>query len=139
MVANKAYTVQTHHKSIFFVVPRYEGNNRYGYSYRSSRSCQSSSKAFIFSLKNHDNLRAFQSKPFDNIGKAICADPSSGPTFSQDIRVSDFAGKNTKSASSLGYTYKLPDGYIYGEARTNSLLAGNETFQPDELEVFYEI
>lgn len=121
-----------------FGVPKYETRNRYGYS-SSSSNCQRSSKAFIFSLRNHGNLEPFQSKPYQNIGQAICAIPGKGPSFGNDIRISDFAGKNSDSSSSLGYTYKPPSGYSNGENKTKSLLAGSATFTPDELEVFYEI
>ena len=116
----------------------------YSYSYRShygggDRVCKSSSKAFIFSFINRDNLGPFQSKLYRNTHNAICSKFDEGPSFSTDIRIKDFAGKNKISESSLGYTYKPPVGYSYGEQKTKSLLAGSEHFQPDEIEVFYEV
>ena len=66
---------------------------------------------------------------------------SHGPTFGYryaDIYIASEASSNTYSYSHLGYTYKAPSGYSYGSTFANSFLAGNHTFQPDEIEVFYE-
>jgi hypothetical protein len=113
--------------------------NPHRYGYRSdTRNCHSSSKAFIFSLKNKDNLPPFQSQPYRNYGNAICADASKGAEFSEDIKISDFAGSNVGSSSSLGYTYQPPSGYSYDEYKTKTLLAGSKNFSPDEIEVFFD-
>ena len=112
--------------------------NSYRYSLTADRKCYRSSKAFIFSLKNKDDLPPFQSRPYRNIGNAICADASKGAEFGQDIKISDFAGSNRGSSSSLGYTYRPPSGYGYSESKTKALLAGSSTFTPDEIEVFFE-
>ncbi len=118
-------------------MPVHEYHNRYNYR-TNSRNCYRSSKAFIFSLKNKDDLPPFQSRPYQNIGNAICADASKGAEFGEDIKISDFAGSNRRSSSSLGYTYRPPFGYGYSDSRTNALLAGSSTFTPDEIEVFFE-
>ena len=110
---------------------------RRGYR-RNTRNCHRSSKAFIFSLKNKDNLPPFQSQPFQNYGNAICADLSEGAEFSEDLKISNFANSNVESTSSLGYTYKPPSGYDYGQSKTKALLAGSASFSPDEIEVFFE-
>ena len=122
---------------MLLLVPVHEYRNRYNYEIR-SRDCYRSSKAFIFSLKNKDNLPPFQSKPYQYLDKAICADASKGAEFSEDIKISDFAGSNRGSSSSLGYTYSLPVGYRYGRSNTKALLAGSPTFTPDEIEVYFE-
>ena len=118
-------------------MPVHEYHNRYNYQ-TNRRNCHRSSKAFIFSLKNKDNLPPFQSRPYQNYDNAICADASKGPEFSNDIKISDFAGSNTGSSSSFGYTYRPPSGYDYDEAKTKALLAGSASFTPDEIEVFFE-
>jgi hypothetical protein len=118
-------------------VPVHEYHNRFNYR-TNSRNCYRSSKAFIFSLKNKDDLTPFRSQPFQNYANAICADASKGAEFSNDIKISDFAGSNTGSSSSLGTTYRLPSGYSYGQFKTNALLAGSASFTPDEIEVFFE-
>jgi hypothetical protein len=124
-------------KTLPFLVPVHEYHNRYNYR-TNSRNCYRSSKAFIFSLKNKDDLPAFQSRPFQNYASAICADASKGTEFSNDIKISDFAGSNIGSSSSLGYTYRPPPGYGYGQSKTKALLAGSASFTPDEIEVFFE-
>ena len=112
--------------------------NSYTYSLTADRNCYRSSKAFIFSLKNKDDLPPFQSPPYQNYENAICADARKGAEFSEDIKISDFAGSNRESSSSFGYTYKPPSGYVYSQSMTKALLAGNSTFTPDEIEVFFE-
>ena len=76
--------------------------------------------------------------PFNNFDNAVCADASKGAVFSNAISISDFASSNRKSSSSLGYTYRPPEGYGYGESKTTALLAGEGNFSPDEIEVFFE-
>ena len=72
------------------------------------------------------------------MNNAICADASKGAEFSRDIKISDFAGSNRESSSSLGYTYRPPLGYSNGGSNTKALLAGSPTFTPDEIEVYFE-
>ncbi|XP_028409229.1 hemicentin-2-like [Dendronephthya gigantea] len=122
------------YSDIKFGVPEHD----YSYSYRKYRNCHRSSKAFIFSLRNKANLPPFQSRPFQNSHSAVCADFSKGVVFSNDISISDFANSNTKSSSSFGYTYKPPLGYEFSGSKMDALLAGEDNFSPDEIEVFYE-
>lgn len=125
---------ETYQQHVFLLVPVH---NQYGYG-SSSRNCHRSYKAFIFSLKNKDNLPSFKSSVYQNHHYAICADAKKGAVFSQDISISDFARYNSESTSSLGYSYRPPTGYGYNIFRTKSLLAGSDKFSPDEIEVFFE-
>ena len=43
------------------------------------------------------------------------------------------------SYSDLGYTYGPPSGYIYASAFARTFLAGHDTFNPDEIETFYDV
>ena len=63
-----------------------------------------------------------------------------GPTFGagHDLSIASYASSHTKSSSNLGYTYSPPSGHSYGSSFTKSFLAGNDNFQLDEVEVFYE-
>ena len=119
-------------------MPGQKYQSRHSYGRTADRKCYRSSKAFIFSLKNKDDLPPFQSRPYQNYENAICADARKGAEFSEDIKISDFAGSNRESSSSFGYTYRPPSGYEYSEDKTKALLAGSSTFTPDEIEVFFE-
>ena len=61
-----------------------------------------------------------------------------GPTLGggNDIRIASYA--YTNSYSNLGYTYSPPSGHSYSSSFAYSFLAGSYSFQPDEVEVFYE-
>ena len=63
-----------------------------------------------------------------------------GPTFGNghDIYIASYASSNTDSYTSLGHTYSPPSGHSHSSSFTQSFLAGSYTFQPDEVEVFYE-
>ena len=63
-----------------------------------------------------------------------------GPTFGvgYDIYIASYASSNKNSHTNLGNTYSPPSGHSYGSSFTQSFLAGSYTFQPDEVEVFYE-
>jgi len=63
-----------------------------------------------------------------------------GPTFGtgHDIYIASYASSNTNSYSNLGHGYNPPAGHSYGTSFTRSFLAGSYSFQPDEVEVFYE-
>ena len=124
-------------KLTFFSLIVPQSYNPYGYR-SSNRDCHRSSKAFIFSLINKDDLPPFKSSPYQNTRTAICADLSKGVVFSNDISISDFASSNSESSSSFGYTYRPPNGYDYNNVKTKSLLAGGINFSPDEIEVFFE-
>ena len=100
---------------------------------------KSSSKAFIFSLRNKYNVKPFKADIYRYNQNAIYTDPGYGPTFSggHDIYIANNAGSSTSSSTNFGYTYRPPSGYSYGSSYTQALLAGSRYFTPSEVEVFY--
>ena len=104
---------------------------------------RNSTKSFVFSLKNNDNLKPFKS-PVDHSQKhhAINTDITKGPSFGDGhvIHIVDNAAKTTGhlSHADLKETYKPPPGYTVGASNTKNLLAGTNEFRPTEIEVFYE-
>ena len=99
-----------------------------------------SAKAFLFSIKNKDNIQPFKSLVYqDQDQNAIYSSNSYGPTFGggHDLHISDSANSNTNSYTNFGNTYQPPSGYNYGDANTRALLAGNYHFRPSDVEVFY--
>ena len=102
-----------------------------------------SSSAFLFSLVNKPGwapVKLSQTGKHRHGGHSINGCSSYGPTFGggHDVSVKNHASSNTNSYSNLGYTYSPPSGHSYGSSFTQSFLAGSYTFQPDEVEVFYE-
>ena len=97
-----------------------------------------SNNAFLFSLKNSDNQH--YKMTVNSPDKASYCYPTYGPTFGggHDLYISDNCHVNTNSYSQLGYTYKLPTGYVAGTNQVQRLLAGTFTFKVDEYEVFYQ-
>ena len=98
---------------------------------------QYSSKAFLFSLVNHSGWapqKLLQTGRHSSGGHSIYSCSSHGPTFGygNDIYVASYASSNTKSSTSLGYTYRSPPG------SSQSFLTGRYNFKPDEVEVFYK-
>ena len=92
------------------------------------------SKAFIFSLRNNENLGAFKSM-VKNPNKAIYNERYCGPAFgTKDIRI-DRGGNSKKkhSTTNIGIDYYFPSSV---QDRT-TVLAGIHKFHPDEVEVFY--
>jgi len=99
----------------------------------------SSSNAFLFSFKNHDNLKPFKAKVM--IKKIVYAVFNNGgylPTFGggHDIHIANNAGSNTNSYSNLFHSYIQVLDYSAGSTKAMNLLAGSRNFQPNELEVF---
>jgi len=96
----------------------------------------SSSKAFIFSLNNREDLGLFKSeiKTADQ-EYAIYKDEYFGPTFGRgyDIQIDNYANQHNDSYTEFGNSYTVPGGVI--DRRT--ILAGSYEFSPNELEVFY--
>ena len=90
-----------------------------------------SNNTFLFSLKNSDNqhYKMTVTKP----EYAIYCSHTYGPTFgaAHDLRISDNCHVNTNSYSQLGYTYKLPTGYVYNTDQAKRLLAGIYYFKVD--------
>ena len=89
-------------------------------------------KAFIFSLQNKEQLGPFKSMVKEP-SNAIYNHMYMGPTFGRtDIRINTRAVVDS-SSSHLGTSYFAPN-----EVKDNStILAGANRFDPDELEVFY--
>ena len=75
-----------------------------------STGYKKSTNSFIFSLRNKDNLKPFQSPVYRNSGNAIYQNPGYGPTFGggHDLYVKDNAFTTTGSYSNFGHTYKPP-------------------------------
>ena len=113
-------------------------NVKYGYftsySSGSSRGYTSTSKAFIFSLRNKEGLAPFKSLVTGQ-KNAIYRSPSYGPIFGGgfDIVISENANIDKGSYSNFGHSYSLPSGI----KDRNTVLAGTNRFTPDEVEVFY--
>ncbi|CAH3180831.1 unnamed protein product, partial [Porites lobata] len=89
-------------------------------------------KAFIFSISNKEELDPFVSEvrwP----DRAIDRWSWYGPVFGYDIEIANNANNNSFSYARLGWYYPAPaavqDRY--------TILAGTESFSPDEVEVFY--
>ena len=99
----------------------------------------SSVNAFLFSLKNKDNLEPFKAPVYQNSQCAFNHRSDLGPVFGggKDLRISDNANSNTKSKTDFGSTYQPPPGYTYRATNTQALLAGTLYFTPSEVEVFY--
>ena len=99
----------------------------------------SSVNAFLFSLKNKDNLEQFKAAVYQNSQNALYHRSDYGPTFGSghDLHISNNANLNTGSYTNFGNIYQPPPGYTYGTANTRALLAGTYYFTPSEVEVFY--
>ena len=99
----------------------------------------SSVNAFLFSLKNKDNLKPFKSPViYQDSDYALFDRSGHGPSFGggRDLEISYNANSNN-SYTNFGSTYQLPPGYTFNAANTNALLAGTYYFTPSEVEVFY--
>ena len=94
----------------------------------------STSKAFIFSLRNKEGLAPFKSL-VTRPGSAIYRSSSYGPIFGggHDIFIKDNANSNTNSFTNFGHSYSIPSGI----KDRKTILAGTYYFTPDEVEVFY--
>ena len=101
------------------------------------RSYGATTKAFIFSLRNHEGLEPFKSKARYPGRHAILLYPGFGPTFGHghDIYIADNANNNTDSYTNFGYhnDYPVPSGV----QDRKTVFAGTYHFSPDEVEVFY--
>lgn len=91
------------------------------------------SKAFIFSLRNKEELQPFKSIVTDP-PTAIYRDSENGPSFGWcDICIENNANNNTDSRTNFGDSYSIPSG-VQNEL---TILAGSRLFSPDDWEVFY--
>jgi hypothetical protein len=109
---------------------------------------KSDPNAFIFSLINKDNKPCKMNVSDPN--KAIYCDSRYGPIFGGlivnegkkwlrgDIRVANNGNVNTDSISFLGNAYKHPS-YLFGTKETHSFLAGTQSFQIEEIEVYQKL
>ena len=100
----------------------------------SSNSWGYTSNAFIFSLRNKENLGPFKSMATRR-GGAIYKRSSYGPRFGGgiDIHIATNANSNNRSFTKFGHTYSVPNGV----QDRYTILAGTQNFSPDEVEVFY--
>ena len=99
----------------------------------------SSVNAFLFSLKNKDNLEPFKAPVYQYSDFAMRPRSNSGPTFGRgyDLYISNNANITTSSYANLSYTYQPPPGYSYNATNTKALLVGTEHFTPSDVEVLY--
>ena len=98
-----------------------------------------STKSFLFSLQNKDNLMHFKCPIYDHRNDgAIGCSSLWGAVFGRgyDLFISSDANKNQFSSTNLGETYRPPPGYEHGTPQTRALLAGSCNFTPTEIEVF---
>ena len=99
-------------------------------------SSSKSTKSFIFSLVNHDNLPPFKAK-VKYSDSAIYGISCCGPTFGRGNDIIIYNAVNNKhSYTNFGGSYHLPQGYTYQSTSARNLLAGTYGFTPDEVEVF---
>ncbi|XP_078383156.1 uncharacterized protein LOC144665733 isoform X1 [Oculina patagonica] len=102
--------------------------------WESSGGYSSTSKAFIFSLRNKEGLTPFKSMvttPSSEIYRVSYRGPSFG--HGHDIHIANDANSNTNSFTYFGSSYSVPSGVQ--DKRT--ILAGTYNFTPDDWEVFY--
>ncbi len=97
----------------------------------------SSTKAFIFSLRNHEGLGPFMSKARYPGRHSVGMFPGFGQTFGHghDIYIADNANNNTKSYTNFSYHKDFLVPSAVQDSKT--VLAGTYHFTPDEVEVFY--
>ena len=116
--------------------------SKYKYVYLSSAflgEWKRSTKSFLFSLRNKDNLRPFKCPIYDHRNvKAVWCYRSFGAVFGDgnDMFIYSNANTNQHSHTNLGKTYRPPDGYEHDTPQTKALLAGSYQFTPTEIEVF---
>lgn len=99
-----------------------------------------STKSFIFSFVNRDNLKPFRTN-VNIIDNAIYGGGGYMPTFGSghDIYLCDNAGGSTSSYTNFAHSYSQVKDYVYSADKTKNLLAGSHNFQPSELEVFKQV
>ena len=75
-----------------------------------SSGYRTSSKAFIFSLRNRDNVKPFKADIYRYNRKAIHTNAHRGPTFGggYDIKIVNNAGSSSSSYTNFGHTYLPP-------------------------------
>ena len=98
----------------------------------SSGSFGFTSKAFIFSISNKEELDPFVSE-VRRPNRAIYKASWSGPMFGEDIGIGNNANSNGYAFAHLGEYYPAPSAV----QDKYTILAGTYRFSPDEVEVFY--
>ena len=96
---------------------------------------ENTSKAFIFSLRNKEELGPFKSMVTEP-SKAIFNQKYVGPTFGRDdIRIDRYRSgvKSSSGYTHFGRSYSVPERVN----NSKTVLAGTHDFEPDEVEVFY--
>jgi hypothetical protein len=111
-------------------------NNKQGDGYKTDAN------AFIFSLINKDS-KPIKMRVEAGGQKAIYCDAQAGPTFGggHDFHIShspsfDFIFR--KNHAKLGFSYKHPT-YKYDSKEAKCFLAGSESFDVSEIEVYQKI
>jgi hypothetical protein len=100
-----------------------------------SNEWKSDANAFIFSLTNKDNQPLkMKIDPYEH-DEAIYCGFECGPTFGEDIRISNNSNTTMNCFSNLGFTYSHPQ-YEKGTNEAQTFLSGSMFFQLDEIEVY---
>ena len=123
------------------IIKSTNGNIFGGYTdkaWMSDNQHHSDPNAFLFSLVNKDD-KPFKAKvSWSNGQNAICCVSSCGPIFGYyDIYISSNSNINSDNYSYFGNTYKHPD-YQFLSPEAESILAGSDSFQTVEIEVYYK-
>eukprot|EP00347_Sterkiella_histriomuscorum_P015325 403357450 len=87
--------------------------------------------AFVFSLSKRSIHKQYR-----NQDKAVLHHKNRMCVFGIDISIDDDCDKNSKTWSSLGWTYEPPTGYKKGSDEAKSYLAGQQYFKVLEIEVY---
>ena len=90
------------------------------------------SKAFIFSISNKEELHPFVSETRRSYW-AIYRESQFGPVFGFDIYIVNNPNSNSHSIARFLWYYHAPAAV----QNPKTILAGTEHFSPDEVEVFY--
>ncbi|CDW89660.1 UNKNOWN [Stylonychia lemnae] len=87
--------------------------------------------AFLFSLTKKTKHEQYQQKE-----QALYFAASYMLWFSYDMLLYSNCDSNTSSSSSLGTTYKLPDGIVQGSVEGQNYLAGSSNYSVKEIEIY---
>ena len=93
--------------------------------------------SFLFSLRNHDDLKPFKAPLKKDDIAAIYRARENGPDFGFDFFICNNAASILYSSTDFGKAFQLPSGYTYNQTNTKALLAGSYYFSPAEVEVLY--
>jgi hypothetical protein len=110
-----------------FTSVRWESYTRGGY--------KSDANAFLYSFTNGDKKPLKIKVDPNEQAFAIRCDSRCGPSFGWDLIIANNANTTTNSYSNLGFPYKHPQ-YAEGTNEAKTFLAGSQSFQLDEIEVY---